>query len=154
MQNIVPSLWFADNNCEEAVNYYISVFPNSEIIQMVNYPDSSEDEHLDGMAGKILTAVFKLNGQQFMGIDGGPYFRFSEAISFVVMCDDQEELDYYWEKLSHIKESEQCGWDKDKFGLSWQIIPSNMGELISNDAEMAAMMQMKKIDIQQLKDLA
>lgn len=154
MKNIVPSLWFADNNCEEAVNYYISVFPNSEITELVKYPDASLDEHFAGMEGKILTAAFKLNGQEFTGIDGGPYFRFNEAISFVIMCDDQEEIDYFWDKLSHVPESEQCGWVKDKFGLSWQIIPHNMAQLLGNDQQVQAMMAMKKIIIQELKDLA
>lgn len=154
MKNIVPSLWFADNNCEEAVNYYVSIFPNSEIIQMVRYPDASLDEHFIGMEGKILTADFKLNGQEFTGIDGGPYFRMNEAVSFMVQCSDQEEIDYYWEKLSHVPESEQCGWVKDKFGVSWQIIPENMGELIRTDAQMKAMMLMKKIIIKELESLA
>lgn len=154
MQKIVPSLWFADNNCEEAVNYYVSVFPNSQIQELVKYPDASLDEHFTGMEGKILTAVFTLNGQEFTGIDGGPYFRMNEAISFMVNCDDQEEIDYFWEKLSHVPESEQCGWVKDRFGVSWQIIPARMKELMGNDAQMKAMMGMKKIIIKELEDLA
>lgn len=154
MQNITPSLWFADNNCEEAVNYYVSVFPNSEIIEMVKYPDESLDEHFVGMQGKILTAVFKLNGLEFTGIDGGPYFRMSEAISFTIRCADQAEIDYYWEKLSHVPESEQCGWLKDKFGVSWQVVPANMAQLMVNDDQVQAMMGMKKIVMKDLEDLA
>lgn len=154
MLKIVPSLWFADNNCEEALNYYVSVFPNSSIDEIQYYPDEKLDEHFVGMQGKILTAIFKLNGQKFLALDGGPYFRFNEAISFTIECKDQTEIDYYWEKLSHVPESEQCGWVKDRFGLSWQIVPYNMGELLVNDAQMQAMMQMKKIDIESLKKAA
>lgn len=152
MKKIVPSLWFADNNCEEAIHYYISVFPDSQIIEMKYYPDESLDEHFKGMSGKVLTAVFNLNGQEFLGLDGGPIFRFDAAISFTVECDSQEEIDYYWEKLSHEPDAEACGWCKDRFGLSWQIVPYNMGELLSADAQIQAMMQMKKIVISELEE--
>ncbi len=152
MKNLTPSFWFADNNCEEAINYYVSVFPDSEILSLQRYPDENLSEHFEGMSGKIITAEFKLNGQKFTGLDGGPVFRFNEAISFIIECEDQEEIDYYWEKLSHVKEAEQCGWVKDKFGLSWQIVPYNMGELLQTDARIQAMMQMKKIIIRELEN--
>lgn len=152
MEKIVPCLWFGDNNCEEAINYYMTVFPNSSIDELKKYPDESLSEHFTGMSGKILTAVFRLNGQKFMALDGGPYFHFSEAISFMIECNDQDEIDYYWEKLSHVPESEQCGWVKDRFGLSWQIVPANMGDLMKTDQQIQAMMSMKKIIIKDLED--
>lgn len=152
MLQIAPSLWFADNNCEEAIQYYVSVFPNSKIEMVKHYPDDNTNEHLKGMSGKILTAVFYLNNQKFMALDGGPYFRFNEAISFTIECKDQKEIDYYWEALSHVEEAEQCGWAKDRFGISWQIVPHNMNELLSTDSKMQSMMQMKKIDIETLKN--
>lgn len=152
MKKIVPSLWFGDNNCEEAINYYVSVLPDSHIQNIVKYPDESLDEHFAGMAGKIISAEFTLNGQKFLGLDGGPYFHFNEAISMMVECQDQEEIDYFWEKLSHVKEAEQCGWVKDKFGLSWQIVPYNMGDLLKTDSQMQAMMKMKKIIIKELEE--
>jgi predicted 3-demethylubiquinone-9 3-methyltransferase (glyoxalase superfamily) len=154
MEKIVPSLWFADNNCEEAVNYYVSVFPKSIIDYITHYPDADLDEHFQGMEGKVLTAVFHLNGQKFMALDGGPYFKFNEAISFTIECVDQAEIDYYWEKLSHVPEAEQYGWAKDKYGISWQIVPKNMGDLNRTDAQIQAMMKMKKIDIAELVALA
>lgn len=152
MEKIVPCLWFGDNNCEEAVNYYITVFPNSSIDELAKYPDESLNENFVGMSGKVLTAVFRLNGQKFIALDGGPYFHFSEAISFMIECKDQEEIDYYWEKLSHVPESEQCGWVKDRFGLSWQIVPANMKDLMMTDKQIQAMMSMKKIIIKDLED--
>lgn len=152
MEKIVPCLWFGDNNCEEAINYYITVFPNSSIDELTKYPDESLNENFVGMSGKILTAVFRLNGQKFIALDGGPYFHFSEAISFMIECKDQDEIDYYWEKLSHVPESEQCGWVKDRFGLSWQIVPANMKDLMMTDKQIQAMMSMKKIIIKDLED--
>lgn len=154
MNAIAPTLWFADNNCEEAINYYVSIFPNSEIDSIEYYPDASLSEHFQGMEGKILNAEFRLNGQKFIALDGGPYFRFNEAISFTIDCQDQEEIDYYWSKLSHVPESEQCGWVKDQFGLSWQIIPSKLAQLQQNDAQIQALMGMKKIMIAELEALA
>ncbi|MDO5689277.1 MAG: VOC family protein [Tissierellia bacterium] len=153
MKGIVPSLWFADNNCEEAIGYYMEVFPNSWVEEMRKYPDEALDSHFEGMAGKVITAVFYLNGQPFIALDGGPYFRFNEAISFTIECEDQKEIDYYWDKLSHVPEAEQCGWVKDRFGLSWQILPRNMNELIRSDAQIQAMMKMKKIDIEKLRNI-
>lgn len=152
MKKIVPSLWFGDNNCEEAVNYYMSVFPDSEILSLKRYPDENLDEHFAGMAGKIITVEFTLNGLKFIALDGGPYFHFNEAISLTIECEDQEEIDYFWERLSHVEEAQQCGWAKDRFGLSWQIVPYNMGELIETDAQIQAMMKMKKIIIKDLEE--
>lgn len=151
-QKITPFLWF-DKNAEEAINYYASIFPGSKVVSIDRYPqDESISKHFKGMAGKVLTAVFELNGQQFMAIDGGPYFKFNEAISLLVECKDQEEIDYYWEKLSAVPESEQCGWCKDKFGLSWQIVPADMGQLIrGSKAATQAMLSMKKIDLAALQ---
>lgn len=106
------------------------------------------------MSGKILTAEFNLNGVDFIALNGGPIFRFSNAVSFTVLCKDQEELDYYYDNLSDNLEIEQCGWVIDKFGLSWQIVPSNMDSLLQNDEQMNAMMNMKRINIQELEDLA
>ena len=153
MKKIVPSLWFGDNNCEEAINYYVSVFPNSEVLNINRYPSEELDEHFEGMGGKVLTAVFSLNGLKFLALDGGPYFHFNEAISMTIECENQDEIDYYWEKLSHVEEAEQCGWAKDRYGLSWQIVQYNMGELIENDKQIQAMMKMKKIDISELENL-
>lgn len=151
VQKITPSLWF-DMRAEEAMQYYCSVFPNSEILHVEKYPDESLDEHFKGMSGKVINGEFNLNGQRFVCLDGGPIFKFNEAISFIVSCQDQEEIDYYWSKLSHVPESEQCGWCKDKFGISWQIIPANMGELISTGSAIQKMMSMKKINIKELQE--
>ncbi|MDB5170213.1 MAG: yteG [Candidatus Saccharibacteria bacterium] len=156
MQKITPSLWF-DNNAEEAMNYYVSVFKNSRIISIERYPDESLDEHFKGMSGKVITGVFELDGLQFVCLDGGPIFKMNEAVSFTVDCADQAEVDYFWERLSAVPESEQCGWCKDKFGVSWQIIPKRLGELLSDpDKEkanraMQAMMKMHKIDVAALE---
>lgn len=152
MQKITPSLWF-DKNAEEAMNYYVSIFKDAKILRIDRYPDESLDEHFKGMSGKIINGEFELMGQRFTCLDGGPLFKFNESISFTITCENQEEVNYYWEKLSHVPESEQCGWCKDKFGLSWQVIPTRLGELLTDsDSEksgraMQAMMQMKKIDI-------
>jgi predicted 3-demethylubiquinone-9 3-methyltransferase (glyoxalase superfamily) len=122
------------------------------------YPEGIDEEHMKGMEGKIITAIFELEGQTFQALDGGPIFKFNEAISLSIECEDQKEVDYFWEKLSAVPEAEQCGWVKDKFGLSWQIIPKQMGELLSSsDKEkagraMQAMLQMKKIDIKKLQE--
>jgi predicted 3-demethylubiquinone-9 3-methyltransferase (glyoxalase superfamily) len=152
MQKITPFLWF-DKNAEEAMNYYVSVFKNSKITHIQRYPDNVDDEHMKGMEGKVLTGVFELNGTQFMCLDGGPLFKFSEAVSFLIECADQNELDYYWEKLSLDPSGGQCGWTKDKFGISWQIVPRGMSEMFESSDRaaagraMQAMLQMKKIDI-------
>ena len=164
MQKITPHLWF-DRNCEEAINFYTSVFSqrdasakNSKIISIHRYPQGIDDPHMKGMEGKVIHAEFELNGQRFMALDGGPIFKFNESVSFYVDCVSQEEVDYYWNKLTADggKES-MCGWLKDKFGLSWQIIPAKLGELFSSpDKEkanraMQAMLKMKKIIIADLQ---
>lgn len=149
-QKITPNLWF-DGNAQEAVEYYVSVFPNSKILFTAYYPKSAAEGLADfqsSLAGKPLMIQFELNGQQFAAINAGPEFTFSEAISFSIACKDQEEIDYYWGKLSSVPESEQCGWCKDRFGLSWQVVPANMGELMSRPNAYAHMMHMKKIVIQ------
>lgn len=146
---IVPNLWF-NGNAQEAVDYYVSVFQNSSIVSTEYYPTTAEEGLADfqqGLAGKVLTIEFELNGNPFVAINAGPEFTFSEAISFSVNCKDQEEIDYYWEKLSSVPESEQCGWCKDKFGLSWQIVPANMAELMKKPNAFAKLMQMHKIVI-------
>ena len=156
MQKITPSLWF-ENNAEEAMKYYVEVFPNSKINHIDYYPDESLDEHFKGMSGKVINGVFELDGQKFICLDGGPIFKFNEAVSFTVDVKDQEELDYYWSKLSHVPESEQCGWCKDKFGMSWQIIPKQLGELMNGDDPEGVkrvtqvMMKMHKLDIAELE---
>ncbi len=164
-QKITPCLWF-DMECEEAINLYISVFnnrpgaskKNSKIVSIMRYPEGVDVGPMKGMGGKVLTAIFELEGQAFQALDGGPMFKFNEAISFSVECEDQKEVDYFWGKLSAVPESEQCGWLKDKFGLSWQIIPKQLGELLSStDKEkagraMQAMLQMKKIDVKKLQE--
>jgi predicted 3-demethylubiquinone-9 3-methyltransferase (glyoxalase superfamily) len=156
-QKITPSLWF-DKNAEEAMEYYVKVFnesPNkkteSKIVDIKRYPGGYSDGPMKDMEGKVLTGIFELEGLRYMCLDGGPIFKFNESVSFMVACKDQEEIDYFWSKLSHIKESEQCGWCKDKFGLSWQIIPENMGELLRNNKAIQAMLKMHKIDIAELK---
>lgn len=151
LSKIQPCLWF-DGQAREAMEYYTSVFPNSEVRSVEPYPEESLDEHFQGMAGKVLNGQFTLDGVDFVCLDGGPLFTFSEAISFVVTCADQEELDYFWHALSHTPESEQCGWCKDKFGVSWQVIPRNMDELITTPAQIQAMMRMKKIVIAELEE--
>lgn len=139
------------------MNYYIGVFQNSKIVRIDRYPDGYSEGPLAGMGGKVINGEFELNGQRFICLDGGPLFTFNEAISFMVDCVDQAEVDYYWEKLSAVPESEQCGWCKDKFGVSWQIIPRRLGELLSDPDKqksrrvMDAMMQMYKIVVADLE---
>ena len=149
MQKITPNLWF-DGNAQEAVDYYVSVFPNSKILSTEYYPASSEEglaEFQKELAGQVLTIEFELDGMQFVAINAGPEFHFTEAVSFAVACKDQAEIDYFWERLSSVPESEQCGWCKDAYGLSWQIVPSNMAELMQKPGAFATMMQQKKIVI-------
>lgn len=148
---IQPCLWF-DHQAREAMEYYVSVFPNSRIDSIEEYPDESLDEHFAGMTGRVLSGRFTLNGVAFTCLDGGPVFRFNESISFVVACADQAEIDDYWSKLSHDPESEQCGWCKDRFGLSWQVVPANMGELTRRPEQIQVMMRQKKIVIAELED--
>lgn len=148
---IQPCLWF-DDQAREAMEYYVSVFPNSRIVSIEGYPDESLDEHFAGMSDKVLNGRFTLNGVDFVCLDGGPLFTFNESISFVVTCADQAEIDRYWAALSHVPESEQCGWCKDRFGISWQIIPENMGELVNSPARIQVMMSQKKIVIDELQN--
>ncbi|AMM22210.1 hypothetical protein AX769_03480 [Frondihabitans sp. PAMC 28766] len=144
-------LWF-DDNAREAMEYYVDVFPNSRITSVQEYPDESLDEHFTGMAGKVLNGEFSLDGVDFVCLDGGPLFPFTNAVSFVVTCADQAEIDSFWVRLSHDPEAERCGWCRDRFGVSWQIIPVNMGELLTTPAKIQAMMGQKKIVIQDLVD--
>lgn len=150
IQKISPCLWF-NHQAEEAANYYVSVFKNAKIGKMMRYDAASAK--VAGMPeSSVLTVEFQLEGQDFLALNGGPVFKFTEAISFVVQCQDQAEIDRYWEKLSAVPQAEQCGWCKDKYGVSWQIVPKNLDELISSPAGMKAMLDMKKLDIATLKD--
>ena len=154
MQKITPFLWF-DNQAEEAMNFYVSIFKNSKIVSVTRYPEGGP-----GPAGTVLTANFQLNGQEFVALNGGPRFKFTEAVSFVVNCETQQEVDEFWEKLSAGGEESMCGWLKDKYGLSWQIVPTVLVKLLQDkDAGkaqrvMQAMLQMKKIDIKTLQQAA
>ena len=142
MQKISPFLWF-DSQAEEASKFYASVFKDSEVTNVTK-----------DAKGSVMWVSFKLEGVEFMAINGGPKFEFTEAISFFVNCDGQEEVDYLWNKLSAHPESEQCGWLKDKYGLSWQIIPKQLGELLAKDKSgkvMQAMLKMKKIEVSKLE---
>ena len=151
MQKITPFLWF-DNQAEEAINLYVSIFKNSKILNMSRYGKAGP-----GPAGAVMTATFQLEGQEFMALNGGPDHKFTEAISLFVDCKTQEEVDELWEKLSEGGEKGPCGWLKDKFGLSWQIIPRDLGELlgdpdpVKSQRVMQAMLQMSKIDVAGLK---
>jgi predicted 3-demethylubiquinone-9 3-methyltransferase (glyoxalase superfamily) len=149
MQKIMPFLWF-DDQAEEAAKFYTSIFKNSKIGSISRYDEASakaSGRHV----GSVLTVSFELEGQEFAALNGGPIFKFNESISFVITCEDQEEIDYYWQALSAHPESEQCGWLKDKFGLSWQVVPKNLSQLIRSPAAMQAMLKMKKLDIAELK---
>ena len=151
MQKITPFLWF-DGNAEEAVNFYVSIFKNSKVLSIARYGEAGP-----GPKGTVMTAAFQLDGQEFVALNGGPQFKFTEAISFWVRCETQEEIDEMWEKLSAGGAKSRCGWLKDKYGLSWQVVPPILGEMLQDkDAKksqrvMAAMMQMDKIDIGLLK---
>jgi predicted 3-demethylubiquinone-9 3-methyltransferase (glyoxalase superfamily) len=150
-QKITPFLWF-DNQAEEAMNFYVSIFKNSKVISIRRYGEAGP-----GSKGAVMTASFELEGQEFMALNGGPQYKFTEAISFFVNCETQEEVDELWEKLSEGGEKGPCGWLKDKYGVSWQIVPTVLGEMLSDpDPEKServtkAMLQMKKIDIEGLK---
>ncbi len=148
-KNITPNLWF-DGNAKEAVDFYVSVFPDSKIIATSYYPNTQEEGLADfqaDMAGKVLTIDFELSGNRFAAINADSTFKFTEAVSFVIPCEDQAEIDYYWEKLSKVPESEQCGWCKDQYGLSWQVVPKNTEELLKRPGAFANMMKMHKIVI-------
>ena len=151
MQKITPFLWF-DDNAEEAVNFYVSVFKNSKIGKVARYGKAGP-----GKEGTVMTVAFELEGQQFTALNAGPRFKFTEAISFVVNCETQKEVDEFWEKLSAGGEKVQCGWLKDKFGLSWQVVPTALEKMMSDsdpaksNRVMKAMLQMVKLDIAELK---
>ena len=154
-QRITPFLWF-DNQAEEAMNFYVSIFPNSKVLGVTRYGETGP-----GPKGSVMTANFELDGQEFVALNGGPLFKFTEAISFVVNCETQEEVDEYWEKLlAGGGKPQQCGWLKDKFGLSWQIVPTILVELVQDENSektqrvMKAMMEMVKLDIEELKRAA
>jgi predicted 3-demethylubiquinone-9 3-methyltransferase (glyoxalase superfamily) len=153
-QKIVPNLWF-DTEAEEAANFYVELFDDARIVNVAHYTEAGPRP-----AGTVMTVEFELNGQRFVGINGGPQFKFDEAVSFQVSCEDQEEVDYFWSRLSKGGEESQCGWLKDRFGLSWQVVPTGMEELFSDpDPErarraMEAMLGMQKIDIAEIRRAA
>ncbi|MBI3338397.1 VOC family protein [Candidatus Saccharibacteria bacterium] len=149
MKRITPNLWF-DGNAKEAVDFYVSVFPKSKITSTIYYPKTKEEGLADfqlELAGKVLTIEFELSGNHFVAINAGQEFKFNESVSFSIPCKDQDEIDYYWGKLSKVPESEQCGWCKDQYGLSWQIVPENMEELMKRPNAYAKMMEMHKLVI-------
>jgi predicted 3-demethylubiquinone-9 3-methyltransferase (glyoxalase superfamily) len=153
-QKIIPNLWF-DTEAEEAANFYISVFENSRIVNVARYTDVGPGE-----PGTVMTVEFDLDGHRFVGINGGPQFQFDEAVSFQISCETQDEVDYYWERLTEGGEESQCGWLKDRYGLSWQVVPTGMEEVFSDpDPErakraMTAMLEMRKLDIEALRSAA
>ncbi len=151
---ISTCLWF-DGRAEEAANFYVSIFPNSKILKTARYPEGAP-----GPSGSVMTIEFELDGRKFLGLNGGPHFKFNEAISFIISCQTQEEVDRYWQALTAGGGEVQCGWVKDKFGVSWQVVSTALGELLSDpDAQkakrvMQAMMGMKKLDIRGLQQAA
>ena len=153
-QKIVPNLWF-DTEAEEAAEFYTSVFKDGRVLNKTHYTEGAPRE-----AGMVMTVDWEVNGMRFTGINGGPDFKFSEAVSFLINCEDQDEVDYYWEKLGDGGEEGPCGWLRDRFGLSWQVVPEGMDELFADsDPErgqraMQAMLQMKKLDIAELRAAA
>lgn len=153
-QKIVPSLWF-DTEAEEAANFYVSLFKGGRIVDVSHYTEAGPRP-----AGTVMTVAFELRGQRFVGINGGPQFKFDEAVSFQITCEDQAEVDYFWEKLTDGGEEGQCGWLKDRYGLSWQVIPDGMAEVFANpdpqaaQRAMTAMLGMRKIDVDALRRAA
>jgi predicted 3-demethylubiquinone-9 3-methyltransferase (glyoxalase superfamily) len=163
MKQVIPFLWF-DTQAEEAMNFYVDTFngspykkQESRIVDIARYEKGMEAPGAEVLEGKVITGNFELAGQRFMALDGGPVFAFTEATSFYVECEDQKEVDYFWKKLSAVPESEQCGWCKDKYGLSWQIIPKQLGELMSDPDPVKAkrvvnaMLKMHKIVVADLQ---
>ena len=152
MQKITPFLWF-DDNAEEAVDFYLSVFKDGKKLDVAHYGDAGP-----GPKGSVMTVSFLLDGQEFTALNGGPHFKFTEAISLVVTCRDQQEVDYYWESLSAGGEKSRCGWLKDKFGLSWQVVPAALSELYAKGDPakakrvMETMLKMTKLDIKTLQE--
>lgn len=155
MQKITPFLWY-DDNAEEAVKFYVSIFKNSKIRGITRY-DEAGAKAAGRPEGSAMTVEFQLEGQEFVALNGGPHFKFTEAVSFVVNCETQEEVDEFWNRLSEGGQEVQCGWLKDKYGLSWQVVPTVLPELLKDKDPakakrvMEAMLQMKKIDIKTLK---
>jgi predicted 3-demethylubiquinone-9 3-methyltransferase (glyoxalase superfamily) len=155
MQRITPFLWF-DTQAEQAARFYTAVFKNSRIIRVARYSESGA-KAAGRKAGSVMTVEFQLDGQRFLALNGGPQFKINEAISFVVNCRTQAELDRYWKKLSAGGQEVQCGWLKDKFGVSWQVVPANLGDLMTTkdpaqaQRVMQALLQMVKLDIKKLK---
>ncbi len=153
-QKIVPNLWF-DTEAEEAAEFYVDVFENSRIVNVAHYTEAGPRD-----AGMVMTVEFELDGQRFLGINGGPQFNFDEAVSFAIECETQEEVDYYWGKLTEGGEESQCGWLKDRYGLSWQVVPTGMEELFADpdkgraERAMKAMLGMRKLDIAALRRAA
>jgi len=150
---ITPFLWF-DSNAEEAVDFYLAVFKNSRRLGEMRNDKSHGDGDGHGPKSSVLTISFELDGQKFTALNGGPMFKFTEAISFVVRCESQAEVDEYWSKLSAGGSESQCGWLKDKFGLSWQVVPAHLPELIQNPKALQAMLKMKKLNIAELERAA
>lgn len=157
IQKITPCLWF-DDQAEEAVKFYTTVFRNSKVVKVARYGEAGYEIH-GKPAGTVMTVAFELDGQAFTALNGGPIFKFNEAISFQVFCETQEEVDYYWDKLSEggDEKAQQCGWLKDKYGLSWQVVPRVLPEMLTDSNSeksagvMKAMLQMKKLEIDELK---
>lgn len=153
-QKITPNLWF-DTEAEEAADFYLSVFDNSRIVSVTHYTEGAPRP-----AGTVMTVEFEIDGQRFVGINGGPQFKFDEAVSFAISCKDQEEVDYYWERLSEGGEEGPCGWLKDRFGLSWQVVPAGMEEVFNDpdpkraERAMQAMLKMGKLDVAELRRAA
>jgi predicted 3-demethylubiquinone-9 3-methyltransferase (glyoxalase superfamily) len=151
---IVPCLWF-DNEAEQAAYFYVSIFDDSSVKSVSRYGDEGKEFH-GKEPGTALMVTFDLNGQSYSALNGGPHFKHSEAVSFIVSCDTQEEIDYFWNKLSEGGQESMCGWLKDKFGVSWQIVPSVLGQLMTDPARasrvMNAFLKMKKFDLQTLLD--
>jgi predicted 3-demethylubiquinone-9 3-methyltransferase (glyoxalase superfamily) len=153
-QKITPNLWF-DTEAEEAASFYLSVFKDSRIVNVTRYPQDSPGE-----AGTVMTVEFELDGQRFVAINGGPQFTFTEAVSFQINCADQDEVDYYWERLTDGGEEGPCGWLKDRYGLSWQVVPAGMDELFTDpdparaQRAMQAMLKMSKLDVAALREAA
>ncbi len=153
-QRIRPNLWF-DTEAEEAAGFYVSIFKNSRVVNVTRYPEGAPRE-----AGMVMTVEFELDGQRLVGINGGPEFTFDEAVSLEILCEDQDEVDYYWERLTDDGEEGPCGWLKDRYGLSWQVVPKGMDEVFSDaDSDrakraMEAMLKMRKLDLGALRAAA
>ena len=153
MQKIIPFLWF-DQQAEEAANFYVSIFKDSRIVNVTRYGEAGHEVH-GRPAGSVMTVEFELNGHAYTVLNGGPHFKFNEAISFHVGCDSQDEVDYFWEKLSAGGQEGSCGWLKDKYGVSWQVVPNALKNLLNDPAKaertMSTLLQMKKLDIAKLE---